>query len=76
MRPVGALAWWSAVAIAVLTTPYSGDRVTPAGQVFVVLWVVIGACLMTAAVDGVLRRRPAPVERPTPAPERQDVHTG
>ena len=72
VRPVGAIAWWAAVAIALLTTAYAGDSVTPAGQLFVVVWLVIGACIAVTVVDGVARRR---AERPRTIPhrERQDV---
>jgi len=74
VRPVGATAWWAAVAIALLTTPYAGDGVTPAGQVFVLLWLVIGACVTVTVVDGVARRS-AERRRTIPHRERQDVHS-
>jgi hypothetical protein len=74
VRPVGAIAWWAAVAIALLTTPYDGNSVTPAGQLFVVLWLVIAACIAVSVIDGMAHRRPGR-PRTIPPRERHDVHS-
>jgi len=72
VRPVGAIAWWAAVAIALLTTPYDGNSVTPPATVRRAVGRDRG--LHRGQRDRRRARRRA-VVRERSARERQDVHS-